>query len=80
MRLFYKRFGRFTAVFEPDEATLIADLVDSLTLNRGSHSIKVGADLRRYELNAFAPPNPTGSFQFTTTGTTLQTGREPGAH
>ncbi len=30
MRLFHKRFGRFTAVFEPDEATLIADLVDQV--------------------------------------------------
>ena len=36
---------------------------------RGAHAFKFGGDLRRYELNAFAPPNPTGSFQFTTTGT-----------
>jgi hypothetical protein len=49
--------------------TAVGELVDSLTFNRGAHSMKVGADLRRYELNAFAPPNPTGSFQFTTTGT-----------
>jgi hypothetical protein len=49
--------------------TAVGELVESLTFNRGSHSVKVGADLRRYELNAFAPPNPTGSFQFTTTGT-----------
>jgi hypothetical protein len=49
--------------------TAVGELVDAVTLNRGAHSIKVGADLRRYELNAFAPPNPTGSFQFTTTGT-----------
>lgn len=49
--------------------TAVGEVVDSVTFNRGPHSIKVGADLRRYELNAFAPPNPTGSFQFTTTGT-----------
>ncbi len=49
--------------------TAVGELVDALTLARGPHSIKLGADLRRYELNAFAPPNPTGSFQFTTTGT-----------
>jgi hypothetical protein len=49
--------------------TAVGELVDSLTLLRGPHSLKFGADLRRYELNAFAPPNPTGSFQFTTTGT-----------
>lgn len=49
--------------------TAVGELVESVTLNRGPHSIKAGADLRRYELNAFAPPNPTGSFQFTSTGT-----------
>ncbi|HEV2646510.1 MAG TPA: TonB-dependent receptor [Acidobacteriaceae bacterium] len=49
--------------------TAVVELVDAVTLNRGAHSIKAGVDLRRYELNAFAPPNPTGSFQFTTTGT-----------
>jgi hypothetical protein len=49
--------------------TAVGELVDSLSFEHGPHSIKVGADLRRYELNAFAPPNPTGSFQFTTTGT-----------
>ena len=49
--------------------TAVCEIVDSLNLNRGPHFIKLGADLRRYELNAFAPPNPTGSFQFTTTGT-----------
>ena len=49
--------------------TAVSEVVDSVTFNRGPHSIKLGADLRRYELNAFAPPNPTGSFQFTTTGT-----------
>ncbi len=30
MRLFVRRFGRYTAVFEPAEATLIADLVDQV--------------------------------------------------
>jgi len=49
--------------------TAVGEVVDSVIFNHGPHSIKVGADLRRYELNAFAPPNPTGSFQFTTTGT-----------
>ena len=30
MRLFVKRFGRYTGAFEPEEATLIADLVDQV--------------------------------------------------
>ncbi len=30
MRLFTRRFGRYTAVFEPAEATLISDLVDQV--------------------------------------------------
>jgi hypothetical protein len=30
MRLFTKRFGRYTAFFEPGEATLVADLVDQV--------------------------------------------------
>ena len=30
MRLFSRRFGRYTAVFEPAEATLISDLVDQI--------------------------------------------------
>ena len=30
MRLFAKRFGRYTAVFEPAEASLISDLVDQV--------------------------------------------------
>ncbi len=34
--------------------------------------LKAGADLRWYQLNAVAPPNPTGSFAFTTTGTNQQ--------
>jgi hypothetical protein len=49
--------------------TAVGELVDTLVWTRGAHSFKAGADLRRYELNAISPPNPTGSFAFTTTGT-----------
>ena len=52
--------------------TSVSELVDTLVWTHAAHAFKFGADLRRYELNAFAPPNPTGSFQFTTTGTDLQ--------
>lgn len=49
--------------------TSVGELVDTVQWVKGAHSIKAGMDLRRYELNAIAPPNPTGSFSFTTTGT-----------
>jgi hypothetical protein len=52
--------------------TSVGEIIDTVVWNKGKHSFKFGGDLRRYELNAFAPPNPTGSFQFTTTGTNKQ--------
>ncbi|SEC09291.1 TonB-dependent receptor [Terriglobus roseus] len=52
--------------------TAVGELVDTVQWVRGAHSVKAGFDLRRYELNAIAPPNPTGSFAFTTTGTNIQ--------
>ncbi len=52
-----------------DYQTSVGELVDMMVWTRGAHALKLGADLRRYELNAISPPNPTGSFAFTTTGT-----------
>ncbi len=52
--------------------TAVGELVDNIVLTRGAHSLKVGVDARRYELNAISPPNPTGSFAFTVTGTDTQ--------
>ena len=52
--------------------TAVGELVDTVQWLRGAHSLKAGYDGRRYELNAIAPPNPTGSFAFTTTGTNTQ--------
>lgn len=49
--------------------TAVGELVDTIVWTHGAHSFKAGMDLRRYELNAISPPNPTGSFAFTTTGT-----------
>ena len=40
---------------------------------RGRHTLKFGADIRREALDALNPPNPTGSFAFTTTGTNRST-------
>lgn len=49
--------------------TSITEFLDTFTLVRGRHTIKFGADLRREALDVVNPPNPTGSFAFTTTGT-----------
>ena len=52
--------------------TAVGEMVDNVIYTRGAHSVKVGVDARRYELNAISPPNPTGSFAFTVTGTDTQ--------
>lgn len=52
--------------------TAVWQTVDNLAYTRGSHQLKFGLDFRWYQLNAVAPPNPTGSFAFTTTGTDQQ--------
>ena len=52
--------------------TAVWQLEDSVSYNIGRHQLKFGGDLRWYQLNAISPPNPTGSFAFTTTGTNTQ--------
>ncbi len=53
--------------------TDVSQLVETVVYTRGRHAFKAGADIRFYQLNAVSPPNPTGSFAFTTTGTDVQT-------
>jgi hypothetical protein len=52
--------------------TAVWQLTDTVLFTHGPHAIKVGTDLRWYQLNAVSPPSPTGSFAFTTTGTNQQ--------
>jgi hypothetical protein len=52
--------------------TGVWQMVDSVFYIRGAHAIKAGFDMRWYQLNTVSPPNPTGSFAFTTTGTNQQ--------
>lgn len=49
--------------------TSITEYLDTFTMVRGRHTIKFGTDIRREALHVLNPPNPTGSFAFTTTGT-----------
>ena len=48
--------------------TSITEFLDTFTLICRRHTIKFGADIRREALDVLNPPNPTGSFAFTTTG------------
>ena len=52
--------------------TSVWEAVDSVVFTKGRHALTAGFDLRWYQLNAVAPPNPTGAFAFTTTGTNQQ--------
>src|SRR5262249_50668148 len=45
--------------------TSVTQFVDNYTWNHGSHSVKLGTDIRLERLDALQPPNPTGNFQFT---------------
>src|SRR4029077_13691083 len=53
--------------------TSITEFLDTFTLVRGRHTLKAGVDLRREALDVLNPPNPTGSFGFSTTGTNSST-------
>ena len=48
--------------------TSVTEFLDTFTMVRGRHTIKFGADIRREVLDVLNPPNPTGSFAFTITG------------
>jgi hypothetical protein len=48
--------------------TSITEFLDTFTLVRRRHTIKFGTDIRREALDVLNPPNPTGSFGFSTTG------------
>ncbi len=67
----FQQFGPSASTFSQYQ-TAVWQLVDSLVFTRGQHTFKAGVDMRWYQLNAISPPNPTGSFAFTTTGTNQQ--------
>lgn len=68
----FTQLGQSASTFSQYQ-TAVGELNDTVLWTKGAHSFKVGIDARRYELNAIAPPNPTGSFAFTTTGTNTTT-------
>lgn len=67
----FQQLGPSASTFSQYQ-TSVAQLEEMIVYTRGRHALKAGADVRFYELNAVSPPNPTGSFAFTTTGTNQQ--------
>lgn len=57
-----------TAAANSNFTTSVTEYLDTFTLVRGRHTFKFGVDIRREVLDVLNPPNPTGSFAFTTTG------------
>ncbi len=67
----FQQLGPSASTFSAYQ-TSVWQAVDTVAYTKGAHAFKFGMDLRWYQLNAVAPPNPTGSFAFTTTGTDQQ--------
>ncbi len=67
----FQQLGPAASTFSQYQ-TAVWQLVDTVSYTRGRHQLKFGGDVRWYQLNAISPPNPTGSFAFTTTGTDTQ--------
>jgi hypothetical protein len=68
----FQQIGPTTAA-NSNFTTSITEFLDTFTMVRGRHTIKLGTDIRREALDVLNPPNPTGAFSFTTTGTNSST-------
>src|SRR5437016_3367717 len=64
----FQQIGPTTAA-NSNFTTSTTEFLDTLTMVRGRHTIKFGTDIRREALDVLNPPNPTGAFAFSTTGT-----------
>ena len=67
----FQQLGPSASTFSAYQ-TAVWQLVDSVVYTRWRHALQTGVDFRWYQLNTVSPPNPTGSFAFTTTGTDQQ--------
>jgi hypothetical protein len=64
----YQQIGP-TSSANSDFTTSVTEYADTFSMVRGRHTFKFGVDIRREALDNLTPPNPTGSYSFTTTGT-----------
>lgn len=67
----FQQLGPSASTFS-NYQTGVWQVLDTVVFTRGRHALKAGLDFRFYQLNTVAPPNPQGSFAFTTTGTNQQ--------
>jgi hypothetical protein len=67
----FQQLGPSASTFSAYQ-TAVWQMVDTVNYTLGRHAFKAGLDFRWYQLNTVSPPNPTGSFAFTTTGTDQQ--------
>ena len=68
----YQQIGP-TSAANDNFQTSVTEYLDTFSMVRGRHTIKLGFDIRREALDIVNPPNPTGSYTFNTTGTNLST-------
>jgi hypothetical protein len=68
----FQQIGPTTAA-NSNFTTSVTEYLDTMSWVHGRHTLKLGTDIRREALNIIAPPNPTGSYGFTTTGTNSST-------
>jgi hypothetical protein len=59
-------------------STNVTQVFDMVSRMQGRHALKAGTDLRWQHLDAVQPPNPTGSFGFTTLFTNIPTSSTSG--
>ncbi len=64
----YQQVGPATAA-NSNFTTSVTQYADTFSMVHGRHTIKLGADIRHEALDVLNPPNPAGSYAFTTTGT-----------
>jgi Carboxypeptidase regulatory-like domain len=67
----FQQLGPSASTFSQFQ-TGVWQFVNTVVFTHGAHAFKAGLDYRWYQLNTISPPNPTGSFAFTTTGTNQQ--------
>jgi hypothetical protein len=60
----YQQIGP-TSSANADFSTSVTEIIDTLSAIRGTHSVKLGADIRLQRLDVLQPTNPTGLFRFT---------------
>ena len=73
----YTQLGPTASTFS-NFSTSVTQVFDMVSRTVGAHSLKAGLDMRWEHLDAIQPPNPTGTFGFTTLYTNLPSATNSG--